>query len=281
MRILILIALIAASNKCLAQTVSTTSPITIGEKISFFSGILQEPRSVNVYLPPEYADNDTAHFPVVYLLDGGIDEDFLHVAGLYQFNSFPWVARVKPSIIVGIVNVDRMRDMTFPTDDSLQKATYPASGRSARFIEFLGKELQPLIEKKYRTNSQKTLIGESLAGLLATEILLKTPLLFSKYVIVSPSLWWNNGSLLQFPLVFPNRRDHLSTSVFIAVGKEGLTPGPNPRVMEVDARLLAEKIKSIKSKSVSVRFDYLPDEDHATILHHAIYDFLAKDCDCQ
>ncbi len=60
------------------------------------------------------------------------------------------------------------------------------------------------------------------------------------------------------------------TNIYIGVGKEGLVPGINPRVMEVDANLLAEKIKSTKSKSVTVYFDYLPDEDHATISHQAI-----------
>jgi hypothetical protein len=58
------------------------------------------------------------------------------------------------------------------------------------------------------------------------------------------------------------------------VGKEGLTPTGIPRVMEVDANLLAEKIKNSKSKSVKVYFDYLPDENHATIMHQAVYNAL-------
>ena len=62
--------------------------------------------------------------------------------------------------------------------------------------------------------------------------------------------------------------------IYIGVGKEGLVPGDNPHVMEVDANLLAEKIKSTKSKSVKVFFDYLPQEDHATILHQAVFNAL-------
>jgi hypothetical protein len=41
--------------------------------------------------------------------------------------------------------------------------------------------------------------------------------------------------------------------------------------MEVDANLLAEKIKSTKSKNVKVFFDYLPEEDHATVMHQAVF----------
>jgi predicted alpha/beta superfamily hydrolase len=66
-------------------------------------------------------------------------------------------------------------------------------------------------------------------------------------------------------------KNHLqATDVYIGVGKEGLTPTEVPRVMEVDANLLAEKIRSVKSKSVHVYFDYLPGEDHATIMHQAV-----------
>jgi hypothetical protein len=54
------------------------------------------------------------------------------------------------------------------------------------------------------------------------------------------------------------------------VGKEGLTPTEIPRVMEVDANLLTGKINETKSKMVKVYFDYLPQENHATIMHQAV-----------
>jgi predicted alpha/beta superfamily hydrolase len=64
------------------------------------------------------------------------------------------------------------------------------------------------------------------------------------------------------------------TDIYIGVGKEGLTPTEIPRVMEVDANLLAEKISSTKSKKVHVFFEYLPQENHATIMHQAVYNAL-------
>ena len=109
-----------------------------------------------------------------------------------------------------------------------------------------------------------------MGGLLATEILFKRPALFTKYIIVSPSLWWDNGSLLdQTPRIL---RDDFTqpTDVYIGVGREGLTPTAAPRVMEVDANVLADKIQSTGSKTVKVVFDYLPAEDHATIMHQAV-----------
>lgn len=115
------------------------------------------------------------------------------------------------------------------------------------------------------------LIGQSLGGLLATEIVLKKPELFNRYIIISPSLWWGDGSLLDQPSVILEETYAPETRIYIGVGKEGLTPGDNPRVMEVDANLLAEKLQGTKSKNVKVYFDYLPDEDHATIGHQAVF----------
>ena len=251
-----------------------TKPFVLGVIDEIQSVELSEKRILNIYLPDGYNKNDTIKYPVVYLLDGSADEDFIHIVGLYQFNTFPWIDRVPKSIIVGIATVDRRRDFTYPTTIEKAKTKYPEAGKSARFISFLEKELQPFIGKNYRANSSKAIIGQSLGGLLATEILFTKPSLFNQYVIVSPSLWWDNGSLLNKPSEILLASLKQKIEVYIGVGKEGLVPGDNPRVMEVDANLLAEKIKSAKSKNVKIFFDYLPQEDHATILHPAVFNAL-------
>jgi len=248
-----------------------TKPFVLGLIDQIHSVELSENRILNIYLPEGYSASDTVTYPVVYLLDGSADEDFIHVVGLYQFNSFSWIDRVPKSIIVGIANVDRRRDFTYPTTIENDKKKYPTTGKSNKFINFIEKELQPYIQHQYKTNSSKTIIGESLGGLLAAEILLKKPALFNQYIIVSPSLWWDNGSLLQIKSAIQEKSFPQKTGVYIACGKEGLTPGDFPRVMEVDANLLAEKIKDSGNKNLEVYFDYLPQEDHATIMHQAVF----------
>lgn len=136
------------------------------------------------------------------MLDGSLDEDFIHISGLVQFGSFYWINLVPESIVVGISNVDRKRDFTYPSNNLIDKKELPTSGKSAVFISFIEKELQPLINDKYNTNNTKTLIGRSLGGLLATEILFEKPNLFNNYVIVSPSLWWDDELLLKKNLKF-------------------------------------------------------------------------------
>lgn len=234
-----------------------TNPFILGTIEEIQSAKLSERRILNIYLPEGYNKNDTTKYPVVYLLDGSADEDFIHIVGLYQFNSFPWIDRVSKSIVVGIASVDRRRDFTYSTTIKKDKTRYPTTGRSARFISFLEQELQPFIDRNYKTNTSKTIIGQSLGGLLLTEILLTKPSLFNKYIIVSPSLWWDNGSLLTKSSEILSANFNQKIDVYIGVGKEGLVPGDNRRVMEVDANLLSEKIKSTKSKSIKVFFDLL------------------------
>lgn len=248
-----------------AQAQNPDKPFQLGITTEIFSKELNENRILNIYLPEGYNPSDTARYHVIYLLDGSADEDFIHVAGLVQYYSFEWIDYLPKSILVGIGTVDRRRDFTFPTKIQDDKTKFPTSGHSEKFISFVEKELQPFIDKKFKTTNTKTLIGQSLGGLFATEILFKKPELFTNYIIVSPSLWWNNGSLLNAQIAkFENK------NIYIGVGKEGLTPGLNPRVMEVDANLLAEKIRNLNYKNINLYFDYLPEENHATILHPAL-----------
>ncbi|MGV3631903.1 MAG: alpha/beta hydrolase [Bacteroidota bacterium] len=234
----------------------------LGEIRELQSQTLNEKRILNIYLPEGYKQNDTLSYPVIYLLDGSADEDFIHVAGLVQFDNFPWVNLLPQSIVVGIANVDRKRDFTFPTTVIKDKQATPTSGSSEKFIQFLEKELQPFIEKNYKTNDNNMLVGQSLGGLVATEILFKKPEMFNQYVIISPSLWWDNESLLNVKPAFEGRSTNSSVPVFVGVGKEG-------DMMVKPAKALH---KLLKKNQFKVAYGYFGDHDHATIYHEALYE---------
>jgi predicted alpha/beta superfamily hydrolase len=119
----------------------TTKPFVLGLIEEIQSKELAEKRVLNIYLPEGYNQNDTTKYPVIYLLDGSADEDFIHIVGLVQFNSFEWINQVPKSIVVGIATVDRRRDFTFPTTIEEDKKTYPTTGHSDKFIAFIEKEL--------------------------------------------------------------------------------------------------------------------------------------------
>jgi predicted alpha/beta superfamily hydrolase len=271
----LLVGIVLCVSICSAQAQISTKPFTLGVIDSLASKVLGETRMLNIYLPEGFQANDTTKYPVVYLLDGSADEDFIHVVGLYQFNNFFWINRVPKSIVVGIANVDRRRDFTYPTSIIADKNRNKTSGHSEAFINFIQQELQPFIQARYKGKSNSnTIIGQSLGGLLATEILLKHPAIFQQYIIISPSIWWDNASLLQLSSPILEANFAQPTSVYIGVGKEGLAPTATPHVMEVEANLLVEKLKASKSSLLTVHFDYLPQEDHATITHQAVFNAL-------
>lgn len=270
--ILTLVLALVFAHPSFAQNETNTSkgkPFVLGTVETLHSQILGEDRILNVYLPDDY--DQKIKYPVIYLLDGSADEDFIHVVGLVQFNTFSWINRIPKSIVIGIANTQRKLNFTAVSNRESDLKIIPKSGGSEQFIAFIEKELQPYVNKKYNTNDSKTIIGQSLGGLVATEILFTKPQLFTKYMIISPSLWWKDGWLLkQDPLIL-NQTYTSATDIYIGVGKEGSIDGSKNHVMEADAKLLYEKIKQGRGKNVTVHFDYLPEEDHATVTHQAIF----------
>ena len=227
----------------------------LGEVLTLDSKVLGENRTINIYQSPSIGEG--TEYQVIYLLDGAADEDFIHVAGLVQFATFPWVNQLPPTIVVGIANTDRRGQMTFPTKHEKYKADFPTAGNSAKFIQFIKSELQPYIDSHYDTNQDKIIIGQSLAGLLATEILYKQPELFTHYIIVSPSLWWDEQSLLAAKPSIAND----PPKIFVAVGDEG-------EEMIAFAKSL---VKQLEIEKLSPHFYFMGDQNHANIHHLAVY----------
>ena len=260
-----LILLILLCNHFDAQSQKIESkPFVLGVINKIQSVQLSETRTLNIYLPDGYSKDSASTYPVIYLLDGSADEDFIHIAGLVQFLNFPWVNILPKSIVVGIANVDRKRDFTFPTNNKADIKDYPTSGGSDKFMAFMEKELQPFIEKNYRTNSQRTVIGQSLGGLLVTQLLLKKPTLFDNYIIVSPSLWWDDESILADAEQILKKRPAGNIKVYVSAGSEG-------KQMQTDMERFTAILRRASNSEFKVYYYPLPGENHATILHRAVY----------
>lgn len=226
------------------------------------SKALSEKRVLNIYLPQGYHPDSSTTYPTIYVLDGSAHEDFPHIAGLAQFMNMYQL--LPQSIVVGIANVDRYRDFTYPSKDKEDLKNLPTSGGSPKFINFLENEVQPLVEKQYKTNEHKTIIGQSLGGLLATEILIKKPDLFNDYIIVSPSLWWDQQTLVDSAADFFKQHQDLNKKIYVSLGKE------HPVMHEV-ADKLVEAIRNSGNEKITLFYEPILHEDHATILHSAVY----------
>lgn len=262
LKILIFFILLIEANTFAQSSIKTinSKPFVIGETVAINSKILNEDRLLNIYLPYGYSADSIKKYPVIYLLDGTADEDFIHISGLVQFGSYPWINMIPETIVVGISNIDRKKDFTYPTNNVKDKEDFPTTGGSENFINFIEKELQPFISKNYNITTTKTIIGQSLGGLLATEILFKKPDLFDNYIIVSPSLWWDDESLLKTSAT----TFKTTKSIYIGVGKEG-------EIMERVAKELYEKLNTLKTENTHLYFDFFERLDHGDTLHLSVY----------
>ncbi len=159
------------------------------------SGVMNEARRINVYLPPEYTAEKSDRYSVIYMPDGGVHEDFPHIAT--TIDTAIRDQSMQPLILVGIENTERRRDMTGPTSIDTDRDIAPMVGGSEAFRSFIATELIPRINSRYRVSEESGIIGESAAGLFIVETFFLQPDLFDVYIALSPSLWWNDEELVK------------------------------------------------------------------------------------
>ena len=176
-----------------AAPVPAADPIPAHTSFVVHSRLLHEDRTINVY-DPARASGDTL-LPVLYMLDGGLAEDFPHVVN--TIDSLIGLGRIAPVMVVGVENTERRRDLTGPTSVGSDSTIAPHVGGSAAFRAFLRDELIPEVRARCRCSDDRAVVGESLAGLFIVETFLLEPGLFDRYIALSPSVWWNGGELVR------------------------------------------------------------------------------------
>lgn len=242
-----------------ADSAGRSTPLAIGETFTIGSAVLGETRRINVYLPPGYADTPLARLPVLYMPDGGIAEDFLHVAGLVQVSVGNGTMR--PFILVGIENTQRRRDLTGPTEIAKDRTIAPVVGGSAAFRRFIRTELMPQIGARYRTSGETGIVGESLAGLFVVETYFLEPDLFDTYIAFDPSLWWNDGELVKRAAERLGAGRNRGRVIHLASSGEPELAGL--------ARRLAGVLEAHAGAGISWHYEPMAGETHATIYHPA------------
>ncbi|HEX2187500.1 MAG TPA: alpha/beta hydrolase-fold protein [Longimicrobiaceae bacterium] len=258
----ILCAVLLLSAACGAEAQSPAAdaaPLTMGETFTLHSRVLGERRRINVYAPPGYAESPETRLPVLYMPDGGMGEDFLHVAGLVQVSVMNGTMR--PFLLVGIENTERRRDLTGPTANEEDRRIAPRVGGSGAFRGFIRDELMPAVEARYRTTGERAIVGESLAGLFVVETFLLAPEMFDTYLAFDPSLWWNDGKLVDGAGERLRARPALRKTLYLATSDQR-------EIAEATERL-ARVLESDAPAGVRWRHEKMPEEKHSTIFHPA------------
>lgn len=229
-------------------------PIPTHETLKLQSTVLSEERIITIWLPENYTES-TERFPTLYMADGGIEEDFPHVAN--TISKLIQEQKIPPMILVGVQNTQRRRDLTSATMIERDKSIAPQVGGAANFRAFIAEELIPIIEKQYRTTNARSIIGESLAGLFVIETLLETPDLFDNYIAFDPSLWWNDSYLVKTANEKLTKNRNTSKRLWFA--------SSNAKDIRVYTKKLAGSLKKMNPSNLEWNYVAEPKLKHATL----------------
>jgi predicted alpha/beta superfamily hydrolase len=168
----------------------------------FPSRYLSTARDIVVYVPPQY-EGTSDRYPVLYLQDG---QNLFDPATAFGGND--WRAdittdcliengAIEPVILVGVYNtgVRRISEYT-PTRCRRRRK----GGKADRYAQMLARELKPFIDREYHTRrapADTGVGGSSLGGLVSLEAGLLYPRVFGKLAVLSPSIWWDERSILE------------------------------------------------------------------------------------
>jgi len=261
-----LVALLLVTAPCQTQEASepgihdSATPLVIGHTLTLHSTILDEERTLLIYLPADYQTNEQP-LPVIYLLDGR--GNFRHTTATVDL--LVSNGRMPRSIVVGIANTDRNRDFTAVV------TTERSSGGADSFLDFIESEVIPFVDDNFRTAPYRTLIGHSLGGLFVLHVLVERSGLFNAVIAISPAITNDErvgegmtplSERLAAALADPKPRP---VSLFITMSDgEGAD-------WEIDLVAVMDVLKTDAPAGFEWEFRRMTGEDHGTTVHGSTF----------
>lgn len=226
-----------------------------------FSRKLNEERLVTISLPPSYDRDKDRKFPMLFLLDGA----YLLPAfkGALDYGNY-W-EDLPEMIVVALHQNSNQREL----DCTIDSQTGLPEGRGNHFFDFIGMELVPAIEKKYRVAPLKIAAGHDVTAGFLNFFLYKDVPLFDGYILFSPEL--SQGmethvaerlAAIQKPLMYYH-----------------CTADGDLKKIATKARALDEKAKVLKRNGLNYRFDDFIGASHYSLvlygIPNALYQFFS------
>lgn len=224
---------------------------------NLYSEALGKERELKILLPRGYSDQDKKAYPVIYVLDG--DYLFEIVAGNVEYYSY-W-QDIPESIVVGVNQIDdRENDLMYSNQNSLP------IDEGAEFFEFFGKELVQHIEKNYKTEPFRVVVGHGKTANFANYYLVREDPVYNGYVVISPDFAPEMSDYLE------KRMGVLEQKIFyyMAASNKDI-----PFIME-DTKSLNTKISQIENTNLLYAYNEIDDANHYTTPAHAIPKALDK-----
>lgn len=248
-----------------------------------YSEQLQQHYLIDVFLPKGYQAKENEFqfpkYPVIYVLNSRPNA----VMAAMQRH----VSELSREIIVGIDFADKdgnpvdsfagyTRDLTPTADDNWEQASVAGpGGRAEDFFKFIENDVKPFINKTYNVNKyNQTLVGHSFGGLFGLYVLFNHSDTFKRYVIASPSIWWDDSVIFGMEEKYAGTHTDLPVKVFLCVGGQELASGPQGMID--NAAKMSEKLKSRNYPGLDLWFKIFEDETHLSVVSISIHKGLEK-----
>ena len=217
----------------------------------FQSAKLGEARDIKIQLPRNYNPEDKVEYPLIVVLDG--DYLFEPVTGNVDYQAY-W-GEMPKCVVVGISqSKTREKDLFYDKEQF-----FPAQN-GADFFEFVGMELIPYIESKYKVSQFRIAIGHDLSANFINYYLFKDKPIFRAFALFSPDLAPEMKTRVQQRLSTLD----VDTFYYLATADNDVA-SLKKSILEEDALL-----KTIENPKVHYRFDNFTDADHYSMVGLAI-----------
>ena len=249
---------------------------------SLSSAIVDQEFRIFVALPSTYRTS-AASYPVLYVSDA--DGIFGLVTETVRFLQLRQELPEMVIVGIGYPVTDfrealglRTRDLTPTKDDTWIEGILKSmpgefktagSGGAHNFLEFISGELRPFIESNYRIDSEDAaILGHSFGGLFGLYALLKAPHIFNRYIISSPSIWWDSEAIFEYAEIFNSEHPDAAAKVFISAGT--LEESMIVPVRGVPARFVSNvqamsgKLQSAGHENLALTQHVFEDESHVS-----------------
>ncbi len=217
---------------------------------------------INIFFPKDYKKESNG-YPAVYVLDAE-----------YNFGCVAYITRrliknkdIPKVLLVGVVYdtaYEAFYDKRFMDSTPESRIHGHNSGGAEKFTLFLENELIPFINQNYRTiHEDRTIVGHSITGFYCCYVLFKHPMLFNRYIIVSPSLWFSGGIVFEYEEAFALSHKDLNASIHLSVGEDE-TQRMRENLIKLNS-ILAER----KYAHLNLEFLLVKGENHRSLFPYA------------
>lgn len=227
------------------------------------SAIVGDDYTISVALPDGY-NKTNASYPVLYVTDANSN----FTAALRSVRHMVQTKELPPMIVIGIgyrsdslARILRLRDMTPDHDPSIRRSH---AGRSSFFLRFIREELMPNVRKSYRTSTDAAYAGMAIGGVFGLYVLFHEPETFQRYLIASPSIWYDSTVIFKYEQDYARTHHDLPACIYISVGGREESEANFTR-METNMTKLAGLLDNKHYPNLRIRTHVLEGETHFSV----------------